>query len=63
MTHLIKHKNYMARFWQLVVIHESHRKAFEALENEYYEQYGINKYSSYPSFRAAKSRSLSKKTC
>lgn len=35
-----------------------HKKAYELIEEEYFEKYGINRFTSYESFRVGKHRRL-----
>lgn len=51
-------KGYFERFFALCPKHKVYRKAYEALEHEYYAVYGENRYSSYQSFRVHKHRYL-----
>jgi len=51
----------MARFWELVAENQDsrapNREAWAALEKELFERYGMNRHSTYGSFRAGKHKS------
>lgn len=47
---------YFERFYELLHDHRTGIAAYEALEREFYELFGDNKYSSYESFKVMKRR-------
>ena len=56
MREIVKTSDYFQRFFELLKMHETNAKAYEALEDEYQERYGKPKYSSHESFRVMKTR-------
>tara|TARA_X000001316_G_scaffold10391_1_gene3223 strand:+ start:375 stop:593 length:219 start_codon:yes stop_codon:yes gene_type:complete len=57
-TSLLTKKGYFERFFEIQSNLYSGMAAFEMLEREVYKVYGVNKYSSYYSFKTMKSRYL-----
>ena len=53
---LYSFKGYFERFYELLNDHKTGVAAFDALEKEFYELFGANKYSSYESFKVMKRR-------
>lgn len=56
---LIK-EDYFDRFYQIKGGELSDKEAYLELEEEYFKQYGVYKYTSYPSFKTMKCRYLNK---
>lgn len=55
---LLSLKNYFDRFYEIKEADKSDRATFELLENEYFNLYSQNRYSSYESFKSSKWRYL-----
>lgn len=55
---LLSKEGYFERFFEIQCNLYSGMAAFEMLEREVYKMYGVNKYSSYYSFKTMKSRYL-----
>ena len=53
--HLIKKQDYFKRYFELYSPLSTHKEAYLKLEAEYYRKYGVYRYTSYSSFRNAKS--------
>jgi hypothetical protein len=49
-------QGYFLRYFQLLAIYKDYQTTYEALEEEYMTVFNKNKYSSYDSFRKAKSK-------
>lgn len=53
-TNLFKLENYYKRFYELTATSKNHREAFEKLDEEFREQFGESRHTSYESFTSAK---------
>lgn len=47
---LVKVERYVQRFYEIAADRTTYQSAFEALEAEYFDLFGVNKYSSFESF-------------
>ena len=56
METLLTKEGYFKRFFELLDIWPTHYDAYVMLEAELHEKYGLEKYSSYESFRVMKHR-------
>lgn len=55
---LLSPDGYFKRFFELVETHQNYRAAYTALEEEYKQYFGCEKYTTYESFRNMKARYL-----
>ncbi len=55
---LLTLKGYDEKFFELLPFCETHKKAWEKLEDIYYQSFGKNRYTSYESFKAARSKRI-----
>lgn len=53
-------QGYFNRFYEIIQTVIIHAKAYEQLEDEYFNLYGTNKYTSYESFKVGKHKYLRK---
>jgi hypothetical protein len=49
-------QGYFLRYFQLLAVYKDYQTTYEALEDEYMTVFNKNKYSSYESFKNAKSK-------
>lgn len=59
---LLTDAGYDAQFIQMIAYYDTYLKAWEAVERQYFSYFGKNRYTSYESFRAARSRKRNLKT-
>jgi hypothetical protein len=57
---LLRFSGYMERYFELIPVHQTYEQAWEALENELFSYFEINRYNSYNSFRSSR---LKRKLC
>lgn len=60
-TKLLTTKGYFERFYEFVNEFQTHEEAFDAVEHQLKSNFGVNKYTSYESFRNAKSKFMKSK--
>jgi hypothetical protein len=61
-SQLVKFEGYLKRFHQILNSSAiSNKEAFNIIEDEYFEAFKTNRYSSYESFRIVKARYLKRK--
>ena len=56
METLLTKEGYFKRFFELIEIWPTHYDAYVILEGELFEKYGLERYTSYESFRVMKHR-------
>lgn len=57
-TTLLSEKGYWGRYYEILPDCRSHKEAWERLEAELMETYGVERYTSYESFRVMKTKYL-----
>jgi hypothetical protein len=58
---LLRADGFVQKFWEKTKTHTTYKAAYEELEKEYEELFGVRRYSDYNSFRICRDRKTKKR--